>query len=66
MDATAEHSTPPPLTGGTAVPAGYRAWVVAVQCLLVVGWAMYVLYPPGLLKTAGLDPRLAIAVLMLD
>jgi hypothetical protein len=66
MDATAEHATPPPLTGGTAVPAGYRAWVVAVQCLLVVGWAMYVLYLPGLLKTAGLDPRLAIAVLMLD
>ena len=65
MDA-AEHATPPPLTGGTEVPPGYRAWVVAVQCLLVVGWAMYVLYLPGLLKTAGLDPRLAIAVLMLD
>jgi len=65
MDA-AEHTTPPPLTGGTEVPRGYRAWVVAVQCLLVVGWAMYVLYLPGLLKAAGLDPRLAIAVLMLD
>ena len=65
MDA-AEHSTTPPLTGGTSVPRGYRAWVVAVQCLLVVGWAMYVLYLPGLLRAAGVDPRLAIAVLMLD
>ena len=65
MDA-AEHSTTPPLTGGPAVPRGYRAWVVTVQCLLVVGWAMYVLYLPGLLRAAGLDPRLAIVVLMLD
>lgn len=48
------------------LPRGYRAWVVAVQCLLVVGWATYVLYLPGLLKSAGIDPRLAIAVLMLD
>src|SRR5512134_3902902 len=55
-----------PLPGGSASPRGYRAWVLAVQCLLVVGWAMYVLYLPGLLASAGIDPRLAIAVLMLD
>lgn len=47
-------------------PASYRLWVLAVQCLLVVGWAMYVLYLPGLLKRAGIDPKLAIFVLMLD
>ena len=51
---------------GSASPRGYRTWVVTIQCLLVVGWAMYVLYLPGLLKSAGIDPRLAIAVLMLD
>jgi MFS family permease len=56
----------PASVAGTRSPRGYRVWVVAVQCLLVVGWAMYVLYLPGLLSSAGIDPRLAIAVLMLD
>jgi hypothetical protein len=65
MDA-ADHATTPTPAGTGATPRGYRAWVVAVQCLLVVGWAMYVLYLPGLLRAAGIDPRLAIAVLMLD
>lgn len=60
------HTPATPLPGGSASPRGYRAWVLAVQCLLVVGWAMYVLYLPGLLASAGIDPRLAIAVLMLD
>ena len=65
MDASAEHASLPPLTGSLS-PRGYRAWVVAVQCLLVIGWAMYVLYLPGMLRAAGIDPRLAIVVLMLD
>jgi len=52
--------------GGATAPASFRLWVLLVQCLLVVGWAMYVLYLPGLLKRAGIDPKLAIVVLMID
>lgn len=51
---------------GASAPAGFRAWVLVVQCLIVVGWAMYVLYLPGLLRRAGLDPKIAILVLVLD
>lgn len=58
--------TPAPAAAASPAPRGYRAWVLLVQCLLVVGWAMYVLYLPGLMRRAGLDPKLAIVVLMLD
>lgn len=55
-----------PQATGLPAPSSFRLWVFLVQCLLVVGWAMYVLYLPGLLKRAGIDPKLAIVVLMLD
>ncbi len=54
-----------PAVPGAGLPA-FRRWVLVVQGLLVVGWAMYVLYLPGLLGRAGIDAKLAIFVLMLD
>ncbi|CAG0992134.1 hypothetical protein BURK1_02327 [Burkholderiales bacterium] len=66
MSASASASAAPPGAANAPVPRGYRTWVALVQGLIVVGWAMYVLYLPGLLKSAGIDARLAIAILMLD
>src|SRR3954463_10537164 len=59
-------STGPSPALADAVPRGYSAWIVLVQSLLVAGWAMYVLFLPGMLRTVGIDPRLGIAILMLD
>jgi hypothetical protein len=41
-------------------------WVTVVQLLLNLNWALYVAFLPALMTVAGLDPRLAIVLLMVD
>lgn len=41
-------------------------WVTSIQLLLNLNWALYVAFLPALMKAAGLDPRLAIVLVMVD
>ena len=41
-------------------------WVLAVQCLLALSWALYVLFLPGMLAAAGIERRWLIYVLIAD
>lgn len=42
------------------------SWITLIQLLLNLNWALYVAFLPALMKAAGLDPRLAIVLLMVD
>ena len=49
-----------------SVPIGIALYMAVVQFLFVTTWTIYVIFLPGLLKTAGLSATLVPMLLIID